>query len=135
MPFTADLQHNDLRPWFRVSVNGPRVHATVVTDWAETAIDAKTAARLRLTPTMAGAQADGEVAGWRAKQQKVTKVPADIAIGDYQVKQATVRIFDMDLSGEMMVLGADFLRAHRVLIAMSQRKLYITSVKDGMFAD
>jgi len=135
VPFTADSQHNDLRPWVWVSVNGTRVHATIATDWAETSIDAKTAARLGLTPTMAGAQADGEVTGWREKQQKVTKVPANIAIGDYQVKQATVRIFDMDLSGEMMVLGADFLRANRVLIAMSQRKLYITPVKEGMFAD
>lgn len=135
VPFTVDSQHNDLRPWFWVAVNGTRVHATIATDWAETSIDAKTAARLGLTPTMPGAQADGEVTGWRDKQQKVTKVPADIAIGEYQVKQATVRIFDMDLSGEMMVLGADFLRANRVLIAMSQRKLYITRVKEGMFAD
>ncbi len=135
VPFTTNSQHNDLRPFFWVSVNGTRVHATIATDWAETAIDAKTAARLGLTPTMTGAQEDGEVTGWRDKQQKVSKVPADIAIGDYQVKQATVRIFDMDLSGEVMVLGADFLRANRVLISMSQRKLYITPVKPGMFAE
>lgn len=133
--FTNDAEHADLRPFFWVSVNGTPVRAIIATDWAETTIDAKTAARLGLTPTMAGAQDDGEVTGWRDKKQKVSKVPADIAIGDYQVKQATVRIFDMDLSGELMVLGADFLRANRVLIAMSQRKLYITPVKEGMFAD
>lgn len=84
---------------------------------------------------MAGAQADGEVAGWRAKRQKVTKLPANVAFGDYQVKQATVPVFDMDWPGETMVPGADFLRANLVLIAMSQRKLYITPVKEGMFAD
>jgi len=37
------------------------------------------------------------------------------------------------LSGELMVLGADFLRANRVLISMSQRKIYITPVKEAMF--
>lgn len=133
--FTADSQHNDLRPWFWVSINGTPVRATIATDFEYTMIDAKTAARLGLTHDMPGAQDDGEVISWREKKQKVSKVPADVAIGNYQVKQATVRIYDMDLSGEVMVLGADFLRANRVLIAMSQRKLYITPVKEGMFAE
>jgi hypothetical protein len=135
VPITANPGRNDLRPWFWVSINGTPVHATIATEAPYTMIDAKTAARLGLKHGMPGAQDDGEVISWRERKQKVSKVPADVAIGDYQVKQATVRIFDMDLSGEMMVLGADFLRANRVLIAMSQRKLYITPVKEGMFAD
>lgn len=135
LTFTSDQQHGDLRPWFWVTVNGVKVKATIATDMPYTTIDATTAARLGLTHDMPGAQEDGQVTGWYEKRQKVSKVPADVAIGNYQVKQATVRIFDMDLSGEVMVLGADFLRANRVLIAMSQRKLYITPVKAGMFAE
>ena len=56
-----------------------------------------------------------------------------VSIGNGDAKKSTLRIFDMDLSGEVMVLGADFLRANRVLISMSQRKIYITQLKDVMF--
>lgn len=133
--FTADPQHGDLRPWFWVTINGTRIKSTLGTNMPYTLVDATTAARLGLTHDMPGAEDDGEARGWRDKRHKVSKVPAQVAIGDGAPRKATVRIFDMDLSGEVMVLGQDFLRAHRVLISMSQRKLYITPVKDAMFDD
>lgn len=58
---------------------------------------------------------------------------AKVSIGDGAAKKSTLRIFDMDLSGKVMLLGADFLRANRVLISMSQRKIYVTPVKEVMF--
>ena len=131
--FTADPQHNDMRPWFWVTVNGTRVISTIATDYAYSMIDSHTAARLGLTHDMPGAEEDGEAKGWYDKVHKVTKVPATVAIGNGPTKNATLRIFDMDLSGELMVLGADFLRANRVLISMSQRKIYITPVKEALF--
>ncbi len=131
--FTADPQHNDMRPWFWVSVNGTRVRSTIATDYEYSMIDSHTAARLGLTHDMPGAEEDGTAKGWYDKVHKVSKVPATVAIGNGPIKQATLRIFDMDLSGEVMVLGADFLRANRVLISMSQRKIYITQVKEAMF--
>lgn len=133
--FTNDASHGDLRPWFWVSINGTPLHATIATEEPYTMVDAKTAARLGLTAEMPGARAAGEVTGWRDKVQKVSTVPADVAIGNYHDKAATVRIFDMDLSGEMMVLGADFLRANRILVSTSQQKLYITPLKERMFAE
>ena len=131
--FTADPQHNDMRPWFWVTVNGTRVMSTIATDYDYSMIDSHTAARLGLTHDMPGAVEDGTAKGWYDKVHKVSKVPATVAIGNGPTKQSTLRIFDMDLSGEVMVLGADFLRANRVLISMSQRKIYITPVKDTMF--
>lgn len=131
--FRADAQHNDLRPWFWVTVNGTKVSATIATDYAYSMIDSHTAARLGLTHDMPGAEEDGEAKGWYDKIHKVTKVPAMVSIGDGPTKKSTLRIFDMDLSGEVMVLGADFLRANRILISMSQRKIYITSLKEAMF--
>lgn len=133
--FTADHQHGDLRPWFWVTVNGTKVKSTIATDYAYSMIDAHTAARLGLTHDMPGAEEDGQAKGWYDKLHKVSKVPAQVAIGDGPAKKATLRIFDMELSGEIMVLGADFLRANRVLISMSQRKLYITPLKDIMFEE
>ena len=131
--FTADPQRKDLRPWFWVNVNGTRVMSTIATNYAYSMIDSHTAARLGLTHDMPGAEEDGEAKGWYDKVHKVTKVPAMVSIGDGVAKKSTLRIFDMDLSGEVMVLGADFLRANRVLISMSQRKIYITPVKEAMF--
>lgn len=133
--FTNDSQHGDLRPWFWVTVNGVRVRATIATDYTNTMIDAKTAARMGLTHDMPGAEEKGESKGWYDKLHKVSKVHADVSMGNYAVKQAPVHIYDMDLTGEAMVLGADFLRANRVLISMGQRKIYITPLKDGVFAD
>lgn len=135
VPFTSHPNRADLRPWFWVWINGVRVEATISTNYPYTMVDAHTAARMGLTHDMPGAQEDGEAKGWYDKLHKVSKVHADVTIGDYAVKQATIRIFDMDLTGEAMVLGADFLRANRVLISTSQRKLYITRLKDGMFDD
>lgn len=133
--FTNHAGRGDLRPWFWVSINGTPILSTIATEEPYTMVDAKTAARLGLTDDMPGAHDAGEVISWRDKVQKVSTVPADVAIGNYHDKTATVRIFDMDLSGEMMVLGADFLRANRILVSTSQQKLYITPLKARMFAD
>jgi hypothetical protein len=133
--FTADPQRSDLRPWFWVTVNGTRVRATIATDYSYSMIDSHTAARMGLTHEMPGAEEDGEAKGWYDKVHKVSKVPATVTIGNGPAMKSTLRIFDMDLSGEVMVLGADFLRANRVLISMSQRKIYITQLKDVMFAE
>lgn len=135
VPFTIHPNSNDLRPWFWVTVNGVRVSATIATNHDHTMIDAKTAARMGLTHEMPGAVAEGEAKGWYDKMHQVSKVQADVTIGSYAVKNANVRIFDMDLTGEAMFLGADFLRANRVLISMGQHKIYITPLKDVMFAD
>jgi hypothetical protein len=133
IPFTSHPQSADLRPWFWVSINGTQIKSTIGTDMPYTMIDAKTAARAGLTHDMPGARDDGEATGWRDKRHKVSAVPADVAIGGYRDVHATVHIFDMDLTGEAMVLGADFLRANRVLISMGQQKLYITPLKERMF--
>jgi len=135
VPFTNHAGRGDMRPWFWVTINGTPVHSTIATEEPYTMVDAKTAARLGLTPGMPGARDAGEVTSWREKVQKVSAVPADVAIGSYRDKTAVVRIFDMDLSGEMMVLGADFLRANRVLVSTSQQKIYITPLTGRMFAE
>lgn len=48
-------------------------------------------------------------------------------IGDEVVSNAEVGVIDYEGSADVL-LGADFLRSHRVLFAMSQQKLYISYV-------
>jgi hypothetical protein len=69
-------------------------------------------------------------------------------IGDESIKDTRIPVADLlkgasgysrgniwgeSLSGASMLLGVDFLRAHRVLVAHSQRKLYFTYVGGPVF--
>ena len=75
---------------------------------------------------------------------------ATFAIGNESIPDVRIRVADLfqgaartstgsaiarnAFEGEPMVLGADFLRAHRTLVAHSQRKLYFTYTGGPVFA-
>ena len=134
--FKLDSSLRDLRPWFKVRINGTDVNAIIATGSPYSYLDLHTAARLGIDVEAPDVAPSGEVISWREQRMKVWRAPvADMAIGDYRVPQASLRIFDMSLSGEMMVLGLDFLRNHRVLISMSQRRIYISHLGGPTFSD
>ena len=135
VPFETHQYRKDLRAWFKVRINGKDVDAILATASPYSTLDLHTAARLGITPETPGAVADGTAIGWRDKTQRVWRVPvADMSIGSYKVQDASIRLMDLTLSGEMMVLGADFLRNHRVLVSMSQRRLYISHLEGPSFS-
>ncbi len=51
---------------------------------------------------------------------------ASFKIGDEEIKHTELRVGDIDLESDDMLLGADFFLSHRVMVARSQRKLYFT---------
>ena len=135
VPFETDQSRRDLRAWFKVKINGREVDTIFATTDTISVMDLHTAARYGVTPQSPGAVEEDQLPSWRGKQQRVWRVPvADMTIGDYRVQNATIRIMDLTLSGEMMSLGADFLRNHRVLISMSQRRLYISHLGGPSFS-
>lgn len=136
VPFWVHVLKKDLRPMFMVKVNGADVHARIDTAREYTLLDAHTAKRLGITPDMPGAVEDGETITFHEKKHKVWKVPvSDITIGSYHIQNATLRIADLSLNGEMMVLGGDFLRNHRVLVSLAQRRLYISHLGGARFSE
>jgi predicted aspartyl protease len=136
VPFEIDHLRKDLRPWFKVRINGTDVDAIISTRSPYSYLDLHTAARLGITPETPGVTEDGELTSWRDKRYKVWKAPVtEMSIGSYKVPNPSIRLFDMTLSGEMLVLGADFLRNHRLLISMSQRRIYITHLGGPSFSD
>lgn len=134
--FKLDPSLKDLRPWFKVRINGTDVSATIATGSPYSYLDLHTAARLGIRTDAPDVAPSGEIISWRDTRMKVWRAPvSDLSIGNYKVPQASLRVFDMSLSGEMMVLGLDFLRNHRVLISMSQRRIYISHLGGPTFSE
>ncbi|MFC5460514.1 aspartyl protease family protein [Massilia niabensis] len=135
VPFETDQLKKDMRAWFKVKVNGRDVDTILDTNFPVSLMDLHTAARFGITPESPGAVEEDAIVSWRDKAQRVWRVPvANMSIGSYHVQNATIRIMDLTLSGEMMTLGADFLRNHRVLVSMSQKRLYISHLGGPSFS-
>jgi predicted aspartyl protease len=127
-----------------VRINGQPVKAMVDSGASTSLLDKRLAASMGVTPETPGVVAGGRAIG-------VGKKSVDVWIGRFQsfaignetIKDTTVRFADLlvDVPGDVplaermppMVLGLDFLRAHRVLIAHSQRKIYFTYAGGPVF--
>ena len=126
-----------------VQINGKPVRAMLDSGAGASVLDLSEAQRLGVTPESPGAVPGGQWRGLGEKAEEVWIAPlktfaignelisdTSIAFGDIW-RHATIsatgsRIARKGEGEEAMVLGADFLRAHRVLIAHSQQKIYFT---------
>ena len=130
VPISVDLLKRDPRPIFRVVINGKEVWALLSTATPHSYFPASLANRLGLKTTAAGATREEPVPG-HGKDKPVWSVPvAQMSIGGLDVKDFKVRLMDLPHSGQILVLGTDFLHRHRVYIAMSQRKVYFSTIKN-----
>jgi predicted aspartyl protease len=144
-PHTADLVHDEQQdPYFiRIRLNRAEVKAELDSG-AFTSIATPAAAR---RAGVVASDYDKSVAkvGGIGDQLIDSRIATfqSIAIGDEEIKHARLRVADMfsrntetrtgsilpqrvEMEEPDMLLGADFLRSHRVLIAKSQRLLYFT---------
>ncbi|MFC0252604.1 retroviral-like aspartic protease family protein [Massilia consociata] len=128
-PFQVHPLRKDLRPWFKVRINGQDINAVISTVTTHSYMDLFTAKRMGLTPESPGATREGSVKSWYDREQAVWKVPVPrMSIGELDITNFDLRLMNMDISGEMLVLGTDFLRRHRVYVAMSQNRIYFSPV-------
>ena len=135
---------------FTVAINGKPMRAELDSGAGSSILSKPDAARLGVTPESPGAVAGGCVRGQGEK-------PADswvgqfesFTIGNERIRNPTIRFADLwrdmtytetgsripqRFAGHPdMLLGADFLRAHRVLVARSQRKMYFTYAGGTVF--
>lgn len=140
---------DDRRVVVEVRVNGHPLRALVDTGAPTTVIDAGAAHRLGL-----GDAADGtgsrELGGVGNKRMRVWPVAIDdFALGGEQVTHTRLLVGDLwgnqrqdmgTLTGwwrlrhaPEVILGADFLRAHHLLFAMQQRRLYFSYQGGDLF--
>jgi hypothetical protein len=104
----------------RVKLNGVEVEALVDTGATHSFIAGPTARKLKLPQPAVLGKTDGvgakAVASWPTR--------ADFQLGDEVVKDAPMIVNEGGMgTGTGMVLGQDWLRAHRVLFARSQKRM------------
>ncbi|WP_306394384.1 pepsin/retropepsin-like aspartic protease family protein [Telluria beijingensis] len=130
VPINVDLYKRDPRPIFKVLINGKEVWALLSTATPHSYFPASAAARLNLAPTTAGATREEPLPG-HGRDKPVWSVPVEqMSVGGLDVTDFKVRLMDLPHSGEILVLGTDFLHRHRVYIAMSQRLVYFSTIKN-----
>lgn len=124
-------------PRFTIEVNGQKMLAIIDSGASRTAIDAHAAERAGIRLDGPGVTSDGHSAG--IGERRIANWRAHIAtvkIGGEIVRDADVAL--MDTQGQLdvdVLLGADFLRAHRVLFAMGQRRIYLTYLGGDVFGN
>lgn len=119
----------DPRVLFTAIIGGKNVSALLSTATPHSYMPKAAAERLGLTPGSAGAEREEPLPGHGA-DQPVWKVPVpSMSIGALEVKDFDLRLMDLPHSGEILVLGADFLHRHHVYIARAQNKIYFSAIQ------
>jgi len=133
-----------------VQVNGRKVKALLDSGASNSVLDKWEASQAGVTPDTPGVVPFGSGGGLGPKTVDVWLGPIRaFTIGDEMIRDTTLQFADLYkqatyLPGgsriprkvdelQPMLLGADFLRSHRVLIAHSQRKMYFTYVGGPVF--
>jgi hypothetical protein len=125
-----------------VQINGQPMRALLDSGAGASVLDKVAAERAGITPDSPGVIASGKKGGLGGKAVPSWIAPLQsFAIGGETIKDTTIQFADLwkdatytaasrlprRIEGTpAMLLGADFLRAHRVLVAHSQRKVYFT---------
>lgn len=126
---TWDVLKRDPRILFNVQVGGKTVSALLSTATPHSYMPRAAAERLGLSASSPGATREDPLPG-HGPEQPVWKVPvSSISIGALEVKDFDLRLMDLPHSGEIMVLGADFLHRYRVYVAMSQNQVYLSPIR------
>jgi len=130
--FTRSTSPN---PHLKVLVNGKEMDAIIDTGAGRSALTLRAAKRLGIDVKSADVTRVGTTGGIGADRAAFWMAPVKtVEIGGEVIRDAELGIMDVqsDVSIDLF-LGQDFLRAHRVLFAMSQRKVYLAYLGGDVF--
>ena len=124
-------RHNEdhMNPHFFVRINGRELEAMIDTGAVVSTISSDAAKRAGIALDAPGVEQGAGFVGvgsYKASSWYVTV--KSFQIGEETVQNALLSVEDSGMNNVDVKLGADFLRAHRVLFAMSQNKLYFSYV-------
>jgi predicted aspartyl protease len=118
---------NGRNPYLKVMVNGVKMTAIIDSGAGATSITLRAAKRAGLKLDAPGVTRAGEAHGIGDRKAPRWRTNFDtFQIGDEIVRNAELGVADYDLGEVDMLIGDDFLRSHRVLFAMSQKKVYLS---------
>jgi len=127
VPLEANINHSP-NPPFTVLVNGQKMRAIIDTGAQVSSISLAAARRAGLKLDAPGVKRAADIVG--VGENRMTRwhtVLETFQIGEETIRNADVSVTE-GLDSIDVLLGADFLRSHRVLFALSQRKLYFSYV-------
>jgi predicted aspartyl protease len=137
IPF-ARSEGNSNKPLVTVELNGVKLTALLDTGAARSSVTRHGAELAGIGFDAAGVQHGDKIVGVgdAALESRLATFDS-FTIGDETIKHAELTIVDDSPQGRGevdMLLGVDFLRAHRILFAMSQHRLYMSYVGGSVFA-
>jgi tetratricopeptide (TPR) repeat protein/predicted aspartyl protease len=119
----------DRRSFVDVTINGKSVRALLDSGAAVTLLGRRAAERVGIDLHGAGLEPAGRVGGLGAKTYQSWVVPINtFSVGTETIQHSKMLVMDGNFGDGStgMVLGVDFMLAHHMYIANSQRKLYFT---------
>ncbi len=115
-------------------VNGQKINVTFDSGAELSILTTSAAARAGVTPQSPGAVSNGLGGGIGSKLSAQWIAPFEsFALGAEQIKNTRLRFGDLDLGDTDMLLGADFFLSHRIFVANSLSKAFITYVGGPVF--
>jgi clan AA aspartic protease (TIGR02281 family) len=126
IPFESSRDRSP-NPHFTVKVNGVKLDAIIDTGAHHTLMTTDAARRIGIDLKGPDVKRSGYIVGVGSERAaQWTATFKSVEIGNETIRDAELGILESqgELSTDLLV-GQDFLRAHRVLFAMSQKKLYI----------
>jgi tetratricopeptide (TPR) repeat protein len=110
-----------------VTINGVSVHAIFDTGAATTILSLAAAARAGVKPGDPGVERGGSARGLGRKSVPVWFAHfSSVKIGDEEVHNPRLRIGEIGLNDGDMLIGADFFISHRIYVANSMHKMFLT---------
>lgn len=135
VPLRTHDSENHKNPLFFVRINGKEMEAMIDTGAASSVISSDAARRAGIAFEAQGVKRGSDIVGiggYTASRWLATV--KTFQIGEEVVQNARIAVQDSGMDGADVLLGADFLRSHRVLFAMSQKKLYFSYVGGEPFS-
>jgi predicted aspartyl protease len=134
--FTRDRSDN---PHFAVLINGKRVDAEIDSGASSTFLTLAGARRIGIDTEGKGARRLSDAFGVGSEHAGRWNVNmASVQIGDETINDPAIDVLDIrgaaSAASAELYLGQDFLRAHHVLFAMSQQKIYFAYLGGPAFA-
>jgi len=128
IPFT-NAESRSLNPQFKVVLNGATLTAMIDSSATSSMVSLEAAKRIGLRLDAPNVERIGDAAGiGRARSARWSAVFDSLQIGSETIRSPRLDVVDAGRLQVDMLLGADFLRSHRVLFAMSQGRLYFSYV-------
>lgn len=120
---------NDKRSFVDVTINGKKVRALIDSGAHATVLSRAAAERVGIDLHAPGVKEGGAGYGLGAKMSKTWIVPvASFSVGTETIQHSQMQVIDTSMPDRStdMLLGVDFLLAHRMFIDNDKRKIYFT---------